>query len=281
LGRNKEWELLQIMLNANYLNVAVTLHHPEWFRETAKNGKNSLQAALAGLYYHTLGKSHIAEKYLKKIKNIYVLTKTEKERLESFFKIDNVRYLPRIVNPILTEQFTYKGSNIFCQSASLEKEGIYYLLRLHKNLQISFPDTKLFLAISKRVSPEKIESFQRKYNRNVVCIQLPGKERINNMLKECAFTIIVEEERNLLVERSLLYYFQQGQIILTGKKEGLTDLFCDNSAALHLSGNLQQDVAVFASLLSDPSALMAARGNISRYLKKCHSFEHISQQLNK
>ncbi|MBA4166757.1 MAG: hypothetical protein H0X41_04325 [Chitinophagaceae bacterium] len=278
-GRTKEWELLKIMLDANYKSVAITLHNVEFFKEAMSTGKNGRRRPLAKFYYHFIGQYQIAEQYLRKIKWIYVLTFIQQSRLRHSFRLDNVHYLPRIINPLCVSRQEENGRNIFCQTALLDKGSLDYLLILHKNLLNAHPQIRLLIAITEPVSTRTLTGILDKYNRNVQCILLPDKNALEGMLKECAISVIVETASGLSGINQLLWYYQRGKVVFFSKKD-YSSALSGSTPAYYLSGNIQRDVSVFTSLLSDPVAITTERKKMSGYLTEYHSFHSISQRLN-
>lgn len=98
-GNKKEWELVKMMVSARYQNIVVTIHQPFNYPYQLMPDKN-LTAAVVTLVDKVVGRHKAARNYLEKIKTIYVLSPTAKERFESTFNLNNVRYIPKIVGPL-------------------------------------------------------------------------------------------------------------------------------------------------------------------------------------
>jgi hypothetical protein len=92
----REWELLHIMLKANYRNIAVTLHQSHLFRYPVMKQKNAFFTSIVKWYYQWIGNYRVAKKYLSKIRCIYVLSPKAKVQMELTFKLQNVFYLPKL-----------------------------------------------------------------------------------------------------------------------------------------------------------------------------------------
>ncbi len=129
-GQKKEMDLLALMLNARYKYVSITLHNPMQAKFRFYELKNSLLDKLSRIY----DRNTAAAKYLRQVQSIYVLSRKGMEDMQRKYKIDNVSYLPYIVNQHDIERNLDIYSDVIDFDPNGGKKEIGQWLRLHKQL---------------------------------------------------------------------------------------------------------------------------------------------------
>jgi len=97
--QGKEQEILFTMLRANYKNVSVTLHDPPLLKYPLYAFRNPFLHNVSKFYDVYINRLRWERPWLQKIRAIYVLSRKGQLALENKYGIDNVHYLPHVVDP--------------------------------------------------------------------------------------------------------------------------------------------------------------------------------------
>lgn len=282
-GDVEGWELLLLMVKANYRNVSVTVHSPQWFpygvRETTGGVKtivNRLVAMLFGRYRGELG-------WLSRLKHIYVFSPAAAEVIRRRLPANAVSYLPVVVNPFRLHATVPGGGDIVCHVPSLSAGKLPHLLKVHSRLLERHPATNLYVVISAPTLAEVISGFSAGFRRNVHFLGSGEEEDRRKLFADCRFGIVLEDDplNSGSCEEQLIGYFLTGKICFVRRSSRLKPLFTPGKQAFELTADVRADAAQFGRLLEDASASSAVTSEINAYLTKNHLPESILKSIRK
>jgi hypothetical protein len=144
--QKKEVELLFLMLKAKYKYVSITLHDPPIIPVPMYEWKNPLLRTFARVYDRYIRRSGSAGHYIRRIRSIYVLSGENIEPIKKKYGIENVFYLPYIIDPREIEKQNEINTNFICFNPSGSKKEIAYCRELHRCLVRQDPSVNVYVA---------------------------------------------------------------------------------------------------------------------------------------
>jgi glycosyltransferase involved in cell wall biosynthesis len=280
--QKKEIELLFTMLRANYKHVVVTLHDAPLIKYPFYEFKNPVLNALSKLsevYANSFG---AAQRYVKKIKAIYVLSKKGMEAVKLKYKVNNVFYLPHVVDPEPPAIET--GNNNFIYFGFIGKnKGIEYALQLHQQVLSKYPDIN-FYVVGKPLGKQKkfYEVLQEKYSHNVHYLGYVPEEKLQDTFDRANFALLFFKKYRFFwpASGSILYSLKKGKVLFTNPVNTVQEIVENGKNGFYISGGLKEDADRLAQLIGDKPALQAVKVQAYNYLLENHSAEAVKKQLN-
>lgn len=280
--QKKEIEILFTMLRANYKHVAVTLHDAPLIKYPFYEFKNPVLNAISKLseiYTNSFG---AADRYVRKIKSIYVLTKKGMEAVKSKYKVDNVYYLPHVVDAEPPKNGT--GNNNFIYFGFIGRnKGIEYALQLHQEVLTKYPDIN-FYVVGKPMGRQKkfYELLQEKYSRNVHYLGYLPEEKLQDTFDRATFALIFFKKYRFFwpASGSILYSLKKGKVLLTNPVNTVEEIVQHGKTGFYISGGLKKDADKLEQLINDKPALEAVKEQAYYYLLENHSAEAVKKQFN-
>jgi len=126
--------LLYLMLKTGYKHVSITLHDPLSIKLEFGKHKNPVIDTLNRVY-KLISQPNAADNLLNKIKMIYVLSKTYIDPVRKRFRVDNVGYLPYVINHQEIKRRSYEDNNLVLSGREEKNREIAYFKRLHHQLK--------------------------------------------------------------------------------------------------------------------------------------------------
>lgn len=282
VSQKKEIEILFTMLRANYQNVSVTLHSPPLLKYPLYEFDNPVLNELSKMYDRYANQFQSTLPYIKKIKSIYVLTKKGEEAIKKTYKVENVFYLPHIIDtsqPIETADF---GNNNFVYLGFIGRnKQVEYSLRLHQKLLTRFPEIKFYLiGTDYGVEHSFLTSLKENY-KNVEFIGFIPDSDWRVMFEKSSYAIIMFEKYRFFwpSSGSVLQSLQQGKILFTNKVNAVPSIIENDRTGYFLSGRLQHDMDVITNVITNPELKQRIKNNVYDYLLRHHSKEEVSRSF--
>jgi len=276
----KEIEILFTMLKANYRNVAVTLHdapfikHP--YYEFKNPGLNRISKFI-DKYANSFGGPN---PFVRKIKAIYVLSKQSIETVKQKYQVEQVYYLPYIINVSELEKKEINNKNFVYAGAM--NSSIDYSLLLHQQLMARFPDSRYYIMTS---STEKknpfFESLREKYTQNVYYVNCVSEKELHETLNQATFALLFFKKTDYFpsVRESVFNNLKKGKILFTNKIRALMELVENGKNGFFLSGELKSDVETMTKIINNQPLLCSIRDDMFNYLRLYHSADEIRKRI--
>jgi glycosyltransferase involved in cell wall biosynthesis len=282
LFQKKETMILMMMLNANYKNIAITLHDPPLLKYPLHDFSNPLLNNISKFYDKYLNGIKNLKPYFEKIKSIYVLSRKAKDEMKINFGLSNVYYLPHIAI-VDKNHLSEKSENNFFHFGFIGRnKGIEYALKLHQNLLKKHPASQ-FYVIGKAIGKENryLDQLKREYRDNVHYLGYLEDEKLNEIFDKAGFAIQGFKEYKFYwpVSGSILYCLQKGKIVLTNKVNTIDEILDDGKNGIFLTGNLLQDAGKIDHLFSDRNQSELIKKNIYTFLLEHHSIPVVTRHL--
>lgn len=280
--QEKEQEILFTMLRANYKNVSVTLHDPPLLKYPLYAFRNPFLHNISKFYDVYINRLRWEKPFLKKIRAIYVLSRKGQLALESKYGIDNVYYLPHVVDPAEVAKGE-TGNNHFIFFGFIGRnKGIGYSLRLHRQLLERHPDSHFYIA-GKAMGKEQryYESLRRKYQHQVHYLGYVEEEDLQDIFRRAGFVLALFSDYRYFYpfSGSLLYSMKMGKIVLARRVNAVEEVIEDGRTGFFLSGNLKKDAAFIGELLFKIPLQGSMQEETYQYLLEHHSPAKVIQHL--
>ncbi|MEO6230485.1 MAG: glycosyltransferase [Ferruginibacter sp.] len=280
--QEKELEILMAMLNANYKNIAVTLHDPPLFKYPFVVFQNPLLNKISKFYDVYLNRFRQSKKYIEKIKYLYVLTHRGVKEIKSTYKTDNVYYLPHVIDEreIKVQQ---PANNNFVYFGFIGKnKGIEYALKLHQQLLQFFPEINFYImgeAIGKNI--EYYNYLKSTYTKNIHYLGYVSEEVLDDVFNMAGFSIVpfISYKFYTPFSGSLLTVMKYGKIPFTNNVNAVSELIEDAGNGFFLSGKIEEDVRMVSGVINSKALANEVSQHIYTYLAANHTAQNINKYL--
>jgi glycosyltransferase involved in cell wall biosynthesis len=280
--QKKEIEILFTMLRANYKNVAVTLHDAPLIKYPYYEFKNSFLNKVSKAF-DILGNSFGAVlPYVKKIKSIYVLSKRGLEAVKRRYKVDNVFYLPHVVDfPEMRKRV--EGNNNFIYFGFIGRnKGIEYALQLHQQVIHSRPDIHFYI-VGKPLGKEShyYDTLREKYTKNVHYLGYVPDEALQDIFDQATFALQLFRNYRFFwpFSGSILYSLKKGKILLTNNVNTVPEIIENGKNGFFLSGKIREDLKMVNNIINDKALLDTMQQEAYNYLLTHHSAEAVKEKF--
>ena len=264
-----EINILFDLLKANYNNISITLHDPPLVKYPFYEFKNQFLHKVSKFYDKYFNSGGAVNKYLKKIKLIYVLSHKGMEALKNRYKIENVQYLPHIVNINEIEKCTNTTNDFIYLGFIGKNKGIEYSLQLHQSILKTHPTVKYYIA--GKALGHQIHYYnylKEKYSTNVEYLGYVDEEKLIKTFRNATFAPILFNSYKFYqpFSGSILYSLKKGKIVLTNNVNATSELIEDGKNGFFLSGELEKDTDLLTSIFKNKLLQETIGAEVSRRL---------------
>ena len=281
--QNKEIEILFTMLNAGYGNVSVTLHDAPLVKYPFRQFDNPFLNRLSKFYDKYINRFNAVLPYLKKLKAIYVLSHKGVDVIKKMYRIDNVFFLPHIVDTSEVQKGEIKSNNFIYFGFIGKNKGIEYSLQLHQHLQIQRPEIK-FYVVGKALGKESAfyKSLKAKYSKNVHYLGYVPENELNDVFGNATFAIHMFRDYRFFwpLSGSILYSLKKGKIVLTNNVNTIPEIIDDKRNGFYLSGNLKKDSEILNGFIENRTLLETVNNEVYSHLIQYHSAAAVTKNFN-
>ncbi|MHA4807434.1 glycosyltransferase family 4 protein [Flavitalea flava] len=281
--QKKEIEILFAMLRANYKNISVTLHDAPLIRYPFHEFRTPFLNKISKFFDRFINNHGMVEQYIKKIKSIYVLSKKGVLSVKKRYGIENVQYLPHIVDTAEIIKSDTDNDNFIYFGFIGRNKGLEYALQLHRQLLASQPGIN-FYVVGRPLGKEKkfYDQLKEKYKKNVHYLGYIPEEQLHAIFEKALFAVLLFKDYRFFwpLNGSILYSLKKGKIVLTNKVNTIPEIIGDGENGFYLSGNLKEDSNKIIKILGDKPALNNMKEVSYRYLLQNHSGKIVNEQFN-
>lgn len=279
--QKKEQRILEAMLNAGYKNVSVTLHDAPLIKYPQKVFQDKLLNNLSKFYDIYVKKQKTSKETARKLRNIYVLSKTGIAASRKLFMTDNIHFIPHVVDPAEIEMQEGSASDLLYFGFIGKNKGVEYTLKLHQRLLSERADLNLYVIGTMLGNQQYLEKLKEKYQQNVHFLGFVEEAELPAIFKKAALSILPfkQYKHYAPVSGSALYSMKKGKVVFTTSTNALPDIIQTGKNGYFLSGNLDQDKDMVISLLNDPNKVRAIQDYTRNYLLQYHHPAVVRQYL--
>ncbi len=274
LFQKKEVEILFAMLNSGYRNVSVTMHDAPLLKYPYREFENKLLNNFSKFYDKYINRFMAVLPWLKKIKSIYVLSQKGAEAMRTKYKLDNVYFLPHIVNTAEIEKGKITSNNFIYFGFIGRNKGIEYALELHSRLLHHQPDIDFYI-VGGSIGKEQLfyEALKKKYSKNVHYLGYVAEEELGLLFNKATFAMLLFKDYQFYwpFSGSILYSMKKGKIILTNKVNSIPEIICDKENGFFLSEKIEEDTRLVKEFIDNKMLLQEVNNATFSYLLKNHT----------
>lgn len=281
--QKREIEILLLMLKANYRNVSVTLHDAPLVKYPFHEFKDPLLNGFSKLYDRYIDNFGAAIPLVKKIKSIYVLSRKGEVAIKKRYHINNVYYLPHIIDISEIDKTSIKNNNLLYFGFIGKNKGIEYALQLHQQLINSHPDVNFYVAGIAMGKEIKYYNFLKlKYKKNVHFLGYVPDQELTKVFDKASFAIILFKDYRFFwpFSGSILHSLKKGKIVLTNNVNTVSELINDGKNGFFLSGDFNKDIEIISNLFSNKPLLEEVQKEVFKYLVNHHSVSTVTNSFN-
>lgn len=281
--QKKEIEILLLMLKANYKNVSVTLHDAPLIKYPFHEFKDPLLNGFSKLYDRYINNFSAAIPLVKKIKSIYVLSRRGADAIKNRYHINNVYYLPHIIDISEITKPTLQNNNLLYFGFIGKNKGIEYALQLHQALINSYPDVNFYVAGTALGKEAKYYNFLKlKYQKNVHFLGYVPEKQLTEVFDKASFAIILFKDYRFFwpFSGSILHSLKNGKIVLTNNVNSVSEIIKDGENGFFLSGDFQKDISIISGLFGNKPLLEDVQKEVFKYLIDHHSRHNVTSSFH-
>jgi hypothetical protein len=270
----KEIEILNRMLNANYQHIVVTMHDSPTvnipFRIYNKTILNKVYQFLV-TYLNNL---NTALPYLRKIKLIFVLSKKNMLLIRKRYKLNNVFYLPHVIDPGDVKQTKEDRANLSLYAYPGNKKEIQYALSIHNAITKQRRNSKLYFIGGTH------SDYPKQQAQNVFQIDYIPENKLHTKLTPEHFHLVLNSDVKTRWPQNgrHLFALKHGNIFFSeeSKVAGYSD---KKNYAFRITGNLASDVKEILNIMNTKGTSTPDSFNLQAYLIENHSPAVVTQYL--
>ncbi len=280
--QTKEIETLMAMLDSGYNNIAVTLHDAPLLKYPFHTFSNPLLNKISKFYDIYIDKFGSAAFHLKKIKRIYVLSLKALVLMQSRYKMDNIHYLPHVIDTKEIVCSNTTNNNFIYVGFIGRNKGIEYALQLHQQLQKVYPDSRFYVVGTALGKAKKFCNYlMKKYTTNVHFLGYVPDGILNGIFEQATFSLMPFKSYKFFMpfSGSILYNLKKGKIVFTNNTNAIAETIEHGKTGFFLSGDTREDLDTITAIIRDKPIQYAVKKNVTSSLLQNNAAAIVSNYL--
>lgn len=281
--QKKEVDILFEILNANYQNVAVTLHDAPLLKYPFRRFENPFLNNVSKFYDIYVNKFAAAGHYINKIKTIYVLSNKGVELIKSKYRVNHVYFLPHIISQKEIKKSDSNNNNFIYFGFIGKNKGIEYSLRLHQQLLVKYSDMNFYI-VGTAIGKEKhyYNYLKEKYTNNVHFLGYVPDDKLDAIFDKASFSLMLFKPYRFFYpfSGSIIFNLKKGKILFTNKVNVVSEIITEGLNGFFLSGEMEKDVSIVSTTIMNRQKLDKVKEASYNYLLQNHTSKVVSENLN-
>lgn len=277
--QKKEIQILLYLLQSNYKNITITLHDPPLIKFPFYAFKNQFLNKIAKFYDIYFNSGNAINKYLKKIKTIYVLSHKGVAIVQQKYKLQNVQYLPHIIDTNNIETSTSNNQNFVYLGFIGKNKGIEYSLKLHQNMLATHPHIKYYVVGTAMGTELAYFNYLKKtYQQNVYYLGYVSNDKLAAIFADATFAPLFFNSYKFYYpfSGSILYSLTKGKIVITNNTNTTGELIQNGKNGFIFTQNLAHDTQTLLKIFKNPNLLHNIKAEIPRFLNTHYSITAVN-----
>ena len=278
-----EVDILFLLLKKGNKNLTVTLHDPPIVKYPFYQFKNPFLNKVSKFYDIYFNSGGVANKYLKNVKTIYVLSVKGADAVRSRYNLTNVKFLPHILDVNEVEKCNSVNNNFIYFGFIGRNKGIEYSLKLHQHLLIKHPEIMYYVAGTAIGDEVNHYNYLKKtYTKNVQFLGYVPDDQLGELFKKASFAPLLFKDYKFYnpFSGSILYSLKKGKIVLTNPVNTTNELIRDGKNGFFLTQVLEDDSKKLTELFDKKSLLIDVRNEIYHSLLVNYSADAVNKIYN-
>jgi hypothetical protein len=268
----KEVEILFRMLNANYRNVMVTLHDSPVVNLPFRSYKGTIQGRFLQAIDSFFNNFRPVLPYLRKLKAIFVLSKKTLVHIREKYKLQNVHYLPHIIDlsDIKPDMPDFSKVSLYVYAGN--KQEYEYALDIFSKIVAQKPDTNLLII--------KTPVFGRQSFKGMNLVDYTPEYGLSKITDDSSLNLVLNSDTRTYWPQNgrKLFSLKQGNILFSskGNRKKNTDA---PFSCVQLNGILSDDLKEIIEVIDNYSLRVNQPEMMRSFLKNHHSAEIVNHYL--
>ncbi len=258
-SQHEELAVLLMLLDLGFRNISVTLHDPPFITFPYYRFHNVVLNRFSRAfdwYFNTFGANR---RVLSKCRNVFVLSKRGEEMLKSRYGLNNVHYIPHIIDPAKIK-FSFpcpKGSDILFFGFIGRRKGLDYALQMHAEIRQTMPEIKLHVigeAVDSKTR-DHLASLKRRFKTGVIYHGFVPENQLDKIFDQVTHVFLPFQEYRYLcpVSGSVLNALRRGKVVWTNPVNAIPEIVQDGVNGVWLTSELPRDLNRFFDIQRDHS----------------------------
>ena len=278
--QKKEIRILFNLLKSGYNNVTVTLHDPPLIKYPFYEFQNAFLNKISKFFDVYFNSGGAVNAYLKKIRTIYVLSEKGVNIVKRKYNLDNVKFLPHILNTCEIAESKNINHNFIYLGFIGKNKGIEYSLQLHQNILLTHPHIKYYVvgkAIGK--AADYYRFLKDRYYKNVEYLGYLSDEELAKVFDNATFAPLFFKNYKFYYpfSGSILYALKKRKIVLTNNVNTTSELIENGKNGFIFSGDLKKDTRSFIKILENEKLQKNILDEIPLFLKSKFNKDVVNQ----
>lgn len=281
--QKNEIEILLFLLRSGYENITITLHDPPLIKYPFYSFQNRFLNKVSKFFDLHFNSGGVLNNYLKNIKMIYVLSEIGVKIVKQKYRLNNVKFLPHILNTNEIEESQNLNNNFIYLGFIGKNKGLEYSLQLHQNILLTHPNIQYFVvgkAMGKEV--DYYNYLKNKYHKNVEYHGYLSENQLSKVFENATFAPLFFKSYKFYYpfSGSILYALKKGKIVLTNDINTTSELIENGKNGFIFTGDLHGDTKTILKILKDKTLQKSIKDQIPLFLKNRFSAEIVNQHFN-
>lgn len=282
-----ERDVLYELIRRGIFIIDITLHDPPHLAFPYYRFKSDLMNKFSKFVQHQFNLFNFGRNYMRKIRRIFILSRTGLAMTYQFYKLDNLRFLPHILveQPIDPKMKYTSRLRLLFTGFIGRRKGLGYALNVHRELLYKGYDIDFFI-VGKPKGREAEHFYNYSINKYKIKTHFLGYiENFNfdNVLSGSNIVILPTNEYKYICPMSgnLLNALKFGNVVITTPVNAHREVIKHEQNGFFISYNLNDDLLLIENLLSNLSIVESVSKSALKYVSSNHSIDIVSRELEK
>lgn len=286
INEEVEIELLFRLINRGHKKIDVTLHDPPFIRWPYfrfHNRPMNIASKFIQLYLKNLG---VGQSVYHKIRRFFILTRRGCKIMRSRYGLENVFFLPHIINETNMRVPSPIGQNMLFFGFIGKPKGLHYALALHEALLIDYPESR-FLVIgnssANRASSDYLQKVKNRYFRNVDYLGFVEESKLGEYFDKASVAVLPFSAYKAVIPASgsVLYAMAMGKVVFANNVNAVAEYIRDGETGYLLTNDFENDLKRLRGIICLPDQLNAVANAAVNYLRKHHNPKIVGEYLDR
>jgi glycosyltransferase involved in cell wall biosynthesis len=271
-----EIELLCRLISLGHKKIDVTLHDPPFIRWPYFRFNNRLMniaSKFIQLYLKNLG---IGESVYYKVRRFFVLTRRGCKIMRSRYGLENVFFLPHIINESNIIDSSPISQNMLFFGFIGKPKGLHYALAMHEALLIDYPASRFFVigdSSANRASSDYLKKVKNRYFKNVDYLGFVEESKLRECFDRASIAVLPFSAYKSVTPASgsVLCAMAMGKVVCASNVNAVAEYIRDGETGYLLTNDFKKDLERLRGIISSPDRLKTVADAAIDYLRKYHN----------
>jgi glycosyltransferase involved in cell wall biosynthesis len=278
IGINEEAEigLLYRLIKRGHKKIDVTLHDPPFIKWPYFSFDNRLMNSAAKFIQLYLKNLWIGESVFHNVRRFFVLTQRGCGIMRSRYGLENVFFLPHIINESNIRDSFPMNQNLLFFGFIAKNKGLDYALTLHEGLLGYYPESRFFVigdAADNREGLDYLQKVKNRFTRNVDYLGFVENDKLCESFDLASTAVLPFSAYRSVIPASgsALRAMSMGKVVCTTDVNAMSEYIHDGETGCLLTGDFKKDLERLRDIMGSPRQLEAVARAAVNYLRNNHT----------